>query len=86
MSRRSVSALARVTVTVEIETGAQWGSFNPLDQLYEQAHRETIAGLTALLDGLRTGDVVCGGVKRSMRARLVGEPKVEAIVFEEADR
>lgn len=58
---------ARVQVTVEIDAGSTWGEDCPMKQVYDQAGRESVMRLRNILAG---------------NARVIGEPKVVAIMSE----
>ena len=55
------SATAKIQMTVEMPAGSSWGKHCTLDQINDQAGRETITKLKALLAG---------------KATIVGEPTV----------
>lgn len=64
--KKQVEAHARVSLTVEVIAGT-WGEDCKLDQLYAQAAREAAQKVQNLLKG---------------EARVIGEPKVVAIIAE----
>ncbi len=64
------SAVARVTLTIEVDCSSRWGGDCSLGQLSKQGKEEAIGKLRTLLETTR-------GV------RIVGEPSVRAIITEE---
>lgn len=63
-------ATARVTLTVEIDVGSTWDDCCPMTQVYAQAENEARCGIERGLE------------KFGRRARIIGEPKVLAIITE----
>lgn len=76
-----VKTHARVTVTIEIPSTQVWNSNCDVEQIYKQAREEIIGVLrgAVVIDGLR-------GVPTpaTISARIIGEPKVTAILVEDA--
>jgi hypothetical protein len=66
----TIRCRARVQITVEVDSGSCWGGGASLDQVHQQA---TEGALDRLRRALQPTDV-----------RIVGEPKVTAIMTEEA--
>ena len=63
-----VSAFARVTITIEVESRSSWGSGCSIDQIERQAGQES---LHALQDAMITS---------KLRARVIGKPIVSAVI------
>jgi len=80
MSEKKIRATSRVTVTVEIDTGGSWGADCTVEQVQKQAADSARA---ALMKGLVL-DLNSMGKDTKTTARIVGEPKILAILVEEA--
>lgn len=63
-------AIARVQVTLELDAGSSWGNDCTVQQIYDQAGRESINNLEQIL------------LKAGVRVHIVGEPKVVAVMTE----
>lgn len=71
------SAHARVTVTLEIAVRSAWGEKCDLAQVYRQGTREAEGHIERfVIEASKNGALV----------RLVGKPKVEAIITERDER
>jgi len=80
MGDKKIKATSRVTVTVEIDTGGSWGADCTVEQVQKQAADSARA---ALMKGLVL-DLNSMGKDTKTTARIVGEPKILAILVEEA--
>ncbi len=69
-SERKSAAVARVTLTIEVDCDSRWGGDCSLGQLLKQGKDEAIGKLRKAFETTR-------GV------RIVGEPSVRAIITEE---
>jgi len=82
-------ATARVQVTLEINPrGGHWGADCTVGQVHEQALREAMSELSFLLAAAKQGFVVkSDGAKleRRINAKVIGKPKVLAVVVERRD-
>jgi len=76
----AVRGTAVVTLTVEIDVGSTWGSDCSLEQLMRQARVEAAE---ALRGGLVINDLTASSATRPRHARIVGEPRVKAVIVEE---
>jgi len=77
------TASAIVTVTLEIEAGSSWGKDCTVQQVHDQASRETMQKLSLILHLLRKGVKDEQGMTRRMVARVVEKPKVKAVIVED---
>lgn len=68
---RVTSARATIQLTVEVSIPDRWGGDCPLDQVFRQAASEALAKVSRLL---------------GPAARVVGEPRVTAVLTEELRR
>lgn len=64
-------ATAKVQVTLEIDAGSSWGPECTVSQVRDQAGRESLQRLTAVLAAAKT------------RVKIIGEPKVIAVMHGE---
>lgn len=90
----SVQARARVQVTLEIDvSGGAWGPDCKVEQVFQQGGRDAIESLERVLDAARQGLLwehnpalnpgdphVSVRCRRDLRARVIGEPKVTAVI------
>lgn len=78
-------ARARVQVTLEIDvTGGDWGPSAKVEQIFSQAKRESMQDLEQLLKAAREGGIPdSSDMRRRLYAKVVGEPKVTAVLVEE---
>lgn len=86
---KKVAATVRVQVTLEITpSGGGWGQECKLDQVYKQAKETAMTDLGWLLRIAEQGFQVKGdcGIIRRCKAKVVGKPRVLAIVAEEKER
>lgn len=86
MSRGEARARMRVTVEIEIGGGG-WGPECKLSQVYAQAREEGQRALAFLIAKGREGFVLESdglGVKRHVRAHVVGQPRIIAVIVDEA--
>lgn len=81
MSGIGTQARARVTVTVEIDVDGVWGADCSLSQVHRQARESAIDTLSKVFD-LGQHTVPSDALRTRARARLVGAPKVEAVIVE----
>lgn len=81
MSEKKIKATSRVTVTVEIDTGGSWGADCTVEQVQKQA---ADAARAALMRGLVIDLQTMSNSTQKTTARIVGEPKILAILVEEA--
>ena len=69
----SPTARVRVTVQIEITRHCTWGGDCPVSQVYEQGSREALEDLQRLIHS--------GAQAQSQSGfRIVGDPKVEAVI------
>jgi hypothetical protein len=80
MGEKRVKATSRVQLTVEIDTGGSWGPDCTVDQIQKQAAEEA---RSALMRGLVI-DCMKTGSDTKTSARIVSDPKIIAILVEEA--
>lgn len=80
MGEKKVRATSRVQLTVEIDTGGAWGADCTIDQVQKQA---ADAARAALMRGLIL-DMQKMGADTKTSARIVSDPKIIAILVEEA--
>lgn len=81
MSGTQARARVTVTVTVEFDVAGVWGSDCSLSQVHEQARESAINTLSKVFD-LGAHTVPSDALRTRARARLVGAPKVEAVIVE----
>lgn len=69
---------ARVTLTIEMDLGDSWGGDCTVAQIHDQAAKAAVHQLRCglVIDGLHAAR------EARQHARIVGEPKVEAILVE----
>lgn len=69
---------ARVTLTIEMDLGDSWGGDCTVAQIHDQAAKAAVHQLRCglVINGLYTAR------EAKQHARIVGEPKVEAILIE----
>ncbi len=73
-----VQAVARVTVTVEIDVGGSWGPDCTTRQVFEQAKERA---LRALRQGLTIHHMTSGKDTKT-GGRIIGEPVIRAIMID----
>lgn len=71
MKQPTITASARVQVTVEIDAGQPWGGNCSVDQVYSQAKESALQRLTQALKPGEHGII-----------RIVGEPRVLGVFTE----
>lgn len=64
-----MSTKARVTLTIEMDVRTLWGDACRLDQVYRQAAEEALGTLDTITKGISL--------------RVIGAPKIEAIIVQE---
>lgn len=70
-----VRASASVTMTIRVNDCGVWGSECDVAQVHRQAKREALERVGSLFDSLGC----------PVRFQIIGEPKVAAVLVEEAD-
>jgi len=71
MSENMHGATARVTITLEVTPGSNWGSNCSISQVHEQAGVEATNHVRKLIQSDRS-------------IRIIGDPKVSVVVVERA--
>ena len=71
MKQIKSTATARVQITIELSAASNWGAECSLSQIYDQAGTETVAKVRNHL--------------REIGARIIGEPKVVAVLATPAE-
>lgn len=77
MKSKEVQARARVLLTLEVDLSGRWGSDCTVGQVHDQAGREAVDKVFRLVKG---GTV---DTDRRKEIRLVGDPKVTAILVDQ---
>ncbi len=89
MKRDRSIVRATVTLTVEVTLPDRWGPDCPLDQVRRQAEESALRVVARMDENARLSATTCTANRESpirqvmRRWRIVGKPKVAAIIVEE---